>query len=45
MAKSSKNKKSEDSISSLVKANTQKEKEAVAVIDAAYYTNRFHLVQ
>ena len=35
MAKSLKNKKSEDSTSSLVKANTQKEKEAVAVIDAA----------
>ena len=35
MAKSLKNKKSEDGTSSLVKANTQKEKEAVAVIDAA----------
>lgn len=35
MAKSLKNKKAEDSTSSLVKANTQKDKEAVAVIDAA----------
>ena len=35
MAKSSKNKNLEDSTSSLVKSNTQKEKEAVAVIDAA----------
>ena len=35
MAKSSKNKHLEDSTSSLVKSNTQKEKEAVAVIDAA----------
>lgn len=35
MAKSLKNKKSEDNTSSLVKANTQKDKEAVAVIDAA----------
>lgn len=35
MAKSLKNKKTEDGTSSLVKANTQKDKEAVAVIDAA----------
>lgn len=35
MAKSSKNKRAEDSVSSLVKADTKKEKEAVAVIDAA----------
>ena len=35
MAKSSKNKNLEDGTSSLVKSNTQKEKEAVAVIDAA----------
>ena len=35
MAKSLKNKNLEDSTSSLVKANTKKEKEAVAVIDAA----------
>ena len=35
MAKSSKNKHLEDHTSSLVKSNTQKEKEAIAVIDAA----------
>lgn len=35
MAKSSKNSKLEDNTSSLVKANTKKEREAVAVIDAA----------